>query len=118
MDKQVLDLVEKWKEKCINPKYGDEKIAEIAINCISLANTWLNNHKPTENESLKVKLLDSSHEIIDTLRGITSGNLPFTILETITMKSNIVSYLTLNSYIYTIGRGEVELETLGELEIS
>lgn len=117
MDKQVLDLVETWKEKCINPKYDEHKITEIAVNCISLANTWFDNHKPVEKESFKVKLLDSNRDVIDTLHGITNGNLPFTIMETITMKNNIVSYLTLNSYIYT-EKGETDLETLGELEIS
>ena len=48
MDKQVLDLVETWKEKCINPRYDEHKIAEIAVNCISLANTWFDNLKPVE----------------------------------------------------------------------
>lgn len=117
MNKKVKNLVESWKEKCMNCSYDETKAAEIALNCLSLSKTWFDNHKTNEKVSYEVKLTNSDGNLVESLQGITEENLPLLMMETITVKKEAVSLLTLSSFTFKDGK-KTDLGVLGNLEIS
>ena len=117
MNKKVKNLVESWKEKCMNCSYDEAKAAEIALTCLSLSKTWFDNHKTNEKVSYEVTLTNSDGNLVESLQCITEENLPLLMMETITTKKDIVSLLTLNSFAFKDGN-KIDLGVLGNLEMS
>ena len=117
MNKKVKNLLESWKEKCMNCSYDETKAAEIALNCLSLSKTWFDNHKTNEKVSYEVKLTNSDGNLVESLQGITEENLPLLMMETITTKKDAVSLLALSSFTFKDGK-KTDLGDLGKLEIS
>jgi hypothetical protein len=116
---KVEELVKNWKENVFNGNaiYTDQKIAEIAINCISLSKTWFDNDKSKENVSYEVRLYNNDGIMSETLHGITPDNMPETMMKLITSSNGLYSLLTLNSYMFVNGV-KTDVNELGKLDIS
>jgi len=116
---KVEELVKNWKENVFNGNatYTDQKIAEIAINCISLSKTWFDNDKSKEKVSYEVRLYNNDGIMSEALHGITPDNLPETMMKLITNSNGLYSLLTLNSYMFVNGV-KTDVNELGKLDIS
>ena len=116
---KVDELVENWKENVSNGNmnYTDQRIAEIAVNCISLSKTWFDNNREQEKVSYEVRLYNNDGVLVETLHGITQDNLPMTMMKLITSGDGLYSLFTLNSYMFADGE-KIDVNELGKLDIS
>ena len=97
-------------------KYPVRKLEEIAVNCVSLSETWFNKVDKNEKVSFGLSLYDENGAIADTMQGIDKGNLSNTIFKIIVLYGDTYSKISLMKYAYVGGKKKTEL--VGELEIS
>jgi len=116
MDKKINDLLKKWEEIYgSSSTYGHETLKNIAINCISLSETWFSKNEQNKKLSYELALFDKEGIIVETLHGITKEILPETMLKIIVNDSSLYSKMMLSSFYFNNGKKETEI--IGELEI-
>lgn len=115
MNNKIEELLEKWEEGSANSRYSQEQTRDIAINCVSLSNTWFQNNRPTEKESYEVRLY-SDDVVAETFHGVTADNLPETMMKIITNNNGKYNMLTLNSYIFKDG-AKKDIRVLGVMDL-
>jgi len=118
MNKKLTEILTAWKEKYGENMsvYPDERIAEIATNCMSLAQVWLESIKNVKNISLELSLYNKDNVLCDILHGINDDNLVETMLDILVNKHEKYSKISLNYYSYVNGSKREGL--VGEMDIS
>lgn len=118
MDKKVIEILNAWNDEQgeSNSNYSNERIAEIAINCVSLSETWLDRVRGLKNASLEVLLYDNDDAVCDVLHGVTSDNLAKSIFKILVNENNKYSKIGLNCFTYENGHKSTTF--IGDLVIS
>lgn len=109
------DLINEYKKK--NEEltvFEENKLGCIAVNCLSLAETWLQRETNTP-PSMMLKHYDEDGAEIDCSYGVTKENLPLTILS-ICLRPHKTKNVKLLKY--TANEGSIKSELLGELDIN
>lgn len=120
MDDCLKELISGWAEK--NNAMGGKtevkgNLREIATNCISLANAWINRVKNTdENVGFQLIIFDKFGEERDRIIDVNTTVLPKIMLEAITFGVNDTTRLELHSYKFVDGKKQMEL--VGELDVN
>ena len=116
---KVNEILHDWLEihgDKATEKYSVRKLEEIAVNCVSLSETWLGKVNKNEAVSFSLSLYDKDGAIADTMQGVDRNNLSNTIFGIIVSHGDTYSKISLMKYAY-VG-GEKKIELVGELEIS
>ena len=118
MKSKVDKVLDAWFDKYgkNGSVYPDERIAEIATNCVSLSSVWLERIKKFKNASLEVVLFNKEGVACETLHGVSVDNLPDTMLDILVNSNQKYSKMAINYYMFN-GNTKVS-DTIGELEIS
>ena len=118
MNKKVNEILNAWKDKYgeNNSAYTDERITEIATNCVSLSEAWLDKVKSIKDMSMELLLLDENDSVCETLIGITTDNLASTMLDVLVNKNDKYSKMKLNYFSFFDGKKKSK--SIGELIIS
>ena len=116
--KNILNkTLQAWKDKngenCSN--YPEDKIVEIATNCVSLSETWFDRTKD-KKMSFELNLYNKDGDLSETLHGVTRDNLPDTMLDTLVNNNDKYSKLELCTFKFN--NGEKEEQSIGEMLIS
>jgi len=117
---KIEELIKLWKEKYCNEneRYSESQIYNIAANCLSLSKTWFDNNKSREKESYELDLYNKDGVLCEKLHGITSENLPLTMMSIITNECNSYSSMSLVSYRITKDTKDLVSNELGKMDIS
>lgn len=117
MKDKIENLIQTWNDKNgeNNTGYSDDKLVEIATNCVSLSETWFDNVRD-KNKSFKLCLYNRDGDLSETLHGINRDNLPITIMKTIV--NNSINYSKLELCTFKYEDGENKTESVGEMFIS
>lgn len=115
MVEKLIKDYENEHGKCT--KYSDNMLREIAVNCISLSNTWYDRVKRGDGKcSFEIVLYGKDGSEFDVISGLTRESTPAVILNIVLNMNDKVSKLSLKKFKYT---GEVKAsETLGSMDIS
>ena len=118
MNKKVNEILSAWKDKYgeNNSAYTDERVAEIATNCVSLSEAWLDRVKSIKGVSMELLLFNDDDIVCETLNGITADNLASTMLDILVNKNMEYSKMALNYFSFSNGKKTSGL--IGELIIS
>lgn len=118
MKNKVEEIIKSFKEKNENNSsiYSDERIAEIAVNCVSLSETWHDRVRNNKVISLELALFNKDNALSQTLHGISFDNLAETMLDILVNKQDKYSKMALNYYAFEDGKKESGL--IGDLEIN
>ena len=118
MDKKVEKLIKSFKEKNENNSnvYSDERIAEIAVNCVSLSETWRDKVRNNKGISLELVFFNKSNVLCQTLYGVCFDSLADTIFDVLVNKQHNYSKIALNCYGFEDGKKWSKL--IGELGIN
>ena len=117
MKNKIEQLVSAWKDTCQTDKFSENVVRNIAANCISLAETWFDRHKPKDKESFFITLFNKDGIGVEDLFGVTKENLPFTMVKILTGSSDKYSKIEVKSFINGI-EGIKDAEVIGDIEIS
>ena len=118
MNKKIEEFLVAWKNKYgeDNGNFTDERITEIAVNCMSISSAWLEKVKNIKNISLRLDLFNKDNIVCESLHGVTKDNLPETIMDILVNKNNNYSKICLSYFSYS-ENCKID-KTIGELEIS
>lgn len=118
MAKNVETIVDAWFEKNNNNsiKYSKEKITEIATNCVSLSEAWLDRVKNIKDISFELDLYNKEGVLSETLHGVSRDNVAETLLDTLVNGNSRYSKAELNYFKFEDGRKATA--SIGEIEIS
>ena len=109
------ELIKKYREKNENLTVAeDNKLSCIAVNCLSLTETWLQREKDS-SLSMMLKYYDEDGAEIDCSYGITKENLPLSILSVCLRPDKTKNVKLLK---YKANEGHIKSELLGELDIN
>jgi hypothetical protein len=117
MKNKLENILKIWdgkhnEDECV---YSKQQITEIAVNCISITETWLNRVKNPEKASLEFVLYNKEDVVCEILNGINSDNIAITLLEMLAYKKDMYSKLVVNWF--TFKNGEKNTNCIGELKI-
>lgn len=116
--KDILSkTLQAWKDKNGENSsiYPEDKIVEIATNCVSLSETWFDRTKG-KKVSFELNLYNKDGDLSETLQGVSRNNLPDTMLDIVVNKS--YKYYKLELCTFKFKDGEKEEQTIGEMLIS
>ena len=118
MKSKVDKVLDAWFDKYgkNGSVYPDERIAEIATNCVSLSSVWLERIKKVKGATLEVALFNKEGVVCETLYGVSADNLPDTMLDILVNKNQKYSKMIINYFLFADGIKTTD--TIGELEIS
>ena len=118
MNNKIEEIIASWKNKHEDnvSVYSNERVAEIATNCVSLTETWFNRVGNVEKLSLEVILFDKDNVNCQSLYGVSTDNVAETIFNILINESNKFSKIEVNYFFFDEGKKVSGL--LGELEIS
>lgn len=112
--KNIKELIELYHER-----YGDEEkidskqLSELAVNAISLAQTWINGKTDI---SFKYVTYDKDDAEIDAFYGINDTTLALLIMHTCLKEHELVRYVRFFSF--SKDNGKFVSKLIGELEIN
>ena len=110
------EIVKHWLDSNTDEtRYSKEVLNEIAVNCVSLSNTWFNKVNPKEKQSFEVQLYDKENLLVETLHGVDSNNLPHTLFNVLASNKGYYSKLSLSAF--KIVDGNKVANVIGELDI-
>ena len=95
--------------------YPEDKIVEIATNCVSLSETWFDRTKD-KKVSFELNLYNKDGDLSETLHGVGRNNLPYTMLDIAVNNNDKYSKLELCTFRFK--DGEKEEHSIGEMLIS
>ena len=115
MKNNVNLILDAWFDKYgkNSSAYPDERIAEIATNCVSLSSVWLERIK---NASIEIALHNKEGVLCDTTYGVSSDNLAYTMLDILVNSNQKYSKMVINTFSYE--NKEKVSHMVGELNIS
>ena len=112
----IDEIVKHWLDNNTDEtRYSNEVLKEIAVNCVSLSNTWFNKVNPKEKQSFEVQLYDKENLLVETLHGIDSNSLPITLFGVLASDKGDYSKLSLSAF--KIVDGNKVATVIGELDI-
>ena len=106
----IKELITPFQEQ-YEPVLGD-RLEEIAVNCISLCETWLTMAK---SKTLMFRELDDNGDIIKNLYGVTPDNLTTELFSICVTKPKKIS--TVEVYYLSKGDGRLIENFLGAIDI-
>ena len=111
-------MLKNWEEtyETMPSKYSKDEIKGIAVNCLSLSETWFDRREPRVKESYELLLFNKDNIVTETLHGATREVLPETMLKIVTNSDIVYSKIALSAFHFD--NGEKVSEIVGELEIS
>jgi len=107
----VNELIKPFQEKC--EKRSDLNFEEIAVNCISLCETWLTMAK---SKTLMFRELDNNGNIIKTIYGVTPDNLTSELFSICIDKPKNIH--TIEVYYFMKNKGVLDDIFLGAIDIN
>ena len=112
----IDEIVKHWLDNNTDEtRYSNEVLKEIAVNCVSLSNTWFNKVNPKEKQSFEVQLYDKENLLVETLHGVDSNNLPSTLFGVLASDKGDYSKLLLSAF-KIVDENKVAT-VIGELDI-
>lgn len=117
MKNKLDNILKIWMDKHGDEEcaYTEQQIAEIATNCISLTETWLEKVKNQNKASLEFMLFNKDGIVCETLNGISRDNIANTLLDILVNKRGMYTKIMVNWFIYE--NDKKETKCIGELKI-
>lgn len=117
MIQKINEIVDAWNNRHgnSNDNYPQKRIVEIATNCVSLSEAWLNRIKEPSTKSFEIVLYNKNGVMCHTLHGITKDNVADAMFNVLIYESYKYSKMVFNEFKYENGSKSTNL--VGELEI-
>lgn len=113
--RNVEDIVNFLLEKHKECPFSRERVGEIVVNCLALADTYLSAVKKSKKLSFNIELFDKTGDLADTIHGVTKDNMGEALADVCVGNSRNYSLAAVNTYYYK--DGEKVVNNIGKLDI-